>query len=131
LEVAVENVRKLINKLPMLGMATGNLVLAQALGAKLNRLKLGHRGVNYPIQAPRSYKGQITAQNHGVAVDTDSLGKIKDVEITAYNLNDRTVEEFESKKLKLLGVQYIPANPGFSETNPVFTKFLKMTKRSG
>jgi carbamoylphosphate synthase small subunit len=61
-------------------------------------------------------------------VDTDSLNKIRDVKITGYNLNDRTVEEMESKKLRFLGVQYIPASPGFDEVNSVFKRFLKMVR---
>jgi carbamoyl-phosphate synthase small subunit len=109
-----------------MGISTGHQVLARALGAKLMRLKSGHRGVNYPIQNPASYKGEITVQNHGLVVDQDSLAKIKELKITAYNLNDRTVEEMESKKLRLLGVQYYPASPGLNEINPVFNKFLKM-----
>jgi carbamoyl-phosphate synthase small subunit len=109
-----------------MGIAAGHQVLAAALGAKVTKLKIGHRGVNYPIHNPASYKGEITVQNHGRVVDVDSLHKIKEVKITAYNLNDRTVEEMESKKLKILGLQYSPASPGLGEVNPAFKKFIKM-----
>jgi carbamoyl-phosphate synthase small subunit len=126
LDGVVDNIKVLIKKIPIMGISTGHQVLARALGAKLIRLKLGHRGVNYPTHNPASYKGDITVQNHGFAVDADSLGRIKGVKITSYNLNDRTVEEMESKSLKLLGVQYYPASPGFNEINPAFNKFLKM-----
>jgi carbamoyl-phosphate synthase small subunit len=129
LEVS-ENIKGLIGRLPMLGISTGHQVLAQALGAKVNKLKLGHRGVNYPIHNPKSFKGEITVQNHGCVVDADSLGKIKKIKVTAYNLNDRTVEEMESASLKLLGVQYIPASPGFNEISHVFKRFVKMLGRS-
>jgi carbamoyl-phosphate synthase small subunit len=126
LKEVVNNIKPLINRLPILGISTGHQVLAQALGAKITKLKLGHRGVNYPIHNPASYKGEITVQNHAFVVDTDSLNKIKSVKITGYNLNDRTVEEIEGKKLKIIGTQYYPASPGFNEVNGVFKKFIKM-----
>lgn len=129
LKEVIVNVRPLLGKVPILGISTGHQVLAQALGAKVNKLKLGHRGVNYPIHNLASYKGEITVQNHSCVVDVDSLNKLKDVKVTAYNLNDRTVEEIESKKLKILGVQYYPSSPGFAEVNSVFTKFMKMLKK--
>jgi carbamoyl-phosphate synthase small subunit len=124
------NIKPLIGKLPILGISAGHQVLTQALGARISKLKLGHRGLNYPVQNPASYKGEITVQNHGFAVDTDSLNKIKDVKITGFNLNDRTVEEIESKKRKLLGVQYVPACPGFNEVSPILIRFSKMLRRS-
>ncbi len=126
LREVVNNIKPLIGKLPILGISTGHQVLAQALGAKIIKLKLGHRGVNYPIHNPASYKGEITVQNHGYVVDADSLSKIKAVKITGYNLNDRTVEEIESKKLKIISTQYYLASPGFNEVNEVFKKFIKM-----
>ncbi|MFA5356274.1 MAG: glutamine-hydrolyzing carbamoyl-phosphate synthase small subunit [Candidatus Omnitrophota bacterium] len=124
------NIKSLLGKLPILGISTGHQVLAGALGAKLTKLKLGHRGVNQPIHNPASYKGEITVQNHGYIVDADSLNKIKGVKVTAYNLNDRTVEGIESKRLKAMGIQYYPASPGFNEVNGALKKFIKMLKRS-
>jgi len=129
LKEVVNNIKPLINRLPILGISTGHQVLAQALGAKITKLKLGHRGVNYPIHNPASYKGEITVQNHAFVVDTDSFNKIKAVKITGYNLNDRTVEEIESKKLKIIGTQYYLASPGFNEVNDVFKRFMKMFKK--
>lgn len=126
LRQVVSNVKPLISKLSILGISTGHQVLAQALGAKLTKLKLGHHGVNYPIHNPASYKGEITVQNHSCVVDADSLNKIKGVKITSFNLNDRTVEEFESKKLKVIGAQYSPVSPGFDEVNDLFKRFAKM-----
>jgi len=130
LTVVSDNIKALIGRLPILGISSGHQVLAAALGAKIEKMRLGHRGVNCPVHNPASYKGEITVQNHGYAVDADSLGRIKDVKITGYNLNDRTVEEMESKKLKILGVQYEPVCPGFEEVNPVFLKFKKLLERS-
>lgn len=126
LEEVAGNVKAVVGRLPILAISTGFQVLARALGAKVEKMKLGHRGVNYPIHHSASYKGEITAQNHGCVVETESLNKIKNVKITAYNLNDRSIEEIESKKLKILGIQYSPASPGCNEVNPIFKKFLKM-----
>jgi len=120
------NIKALIGKIPILGISGGHEILAGSLGAKIVKLKLGHHGVNYPVNSPASYKGEITVQNHSYSVDAESLAKIQDVKITAYNLNDRTVEEMESKKLRFIGVQYNLQSPGFEEVNPVFNRFLKM-----
>jgi len=128
LKEVISNVKELINKIPMLGISTGHQVLASALGAKIAKMKLGHRGLNYPMYHPGSYKAEITVQNHSSVVDADSLRKIKPIKVTGYNLNDHTTEEMESKKLKLIGVQYYPMSPGFDEINDVFKRFLKMLK---
>ncbi|MBN2831520.1 MAG: glutamine-hydrolyzing carbamoyl-phosphate synthase small subunit [Candidatus Omnitrophica bacterium] len=130
LEKVAENIRPLIGKVPILGISSGNLVLAIVLGVKLNKLKTGHRGVNYPVQSPCSFKGEITVQNHAYVLDPGSLLKIKGLKITSYNLNDRTVEEIESRKLKILGVQYAPSSPGFNEVHNVFNRFMKMLGRN-
>jgi len=130
LEEVTANIKVLINRLPILGISTGHQILASALGAKIIKMKLGHHGVNYPMYNPASYKGEITVQNHSRVVDAESLSKIKNIKITGYNLNDRTVEEMESNKLKIIGTQYYPASPGFREVNSVFKRFVKMLGRS-
>jgi len=129
LEGVAQNIKSLIGKLPILGVATGCQVLATALGAKLVRLKLGHRGVNYPIARPGTFKGEITAQNHGYVIENNSLRKIKMVKVTAYNLNDHTIEEIESKKLKIIGVQYNPVSAGFNQANAILIKFSKLLEK--
>lgn len=121
-----QNIKPLIGKLSMLGVATGCQVLAVVLGAGLTRLKLGHRGANYPLARPGSFKGEITVQNHGYVIDHDALRKIRELKATAYNLNDHTIEEIESKKLKLIGVQYNLVSAGFDQVNPVLIKFSKL-----
>ena len=126
-EVA-QNLKPLIGKLPILGVVTGWQVIAAALGVKLTRLKLGHRGVNYPLARPGTFKGEITVQNHGYVTEYDALRKIKEIKITAYNLNDHTVEEVESKKLKLIGVQYDPVTVGFGQSNQILIKFKKLLR---
>lgn len=137
-------IKKLIGKIPMLGIASGTQLIAKSLGAKIKQMHLGHHGVNYPIKYPKSFsrplikikggippeagKGDITVQNHSYVVDSGSLKKIKDIQITALHLNDGTVEEFKSKKHKAMAVQYYPVSPGFEEVNSVFTKFLQLMK---
>jgi carbamoyl-phosphate synthase small subunit len=125
-----DTLKALIGKIPILAIASGHEILSDCLGAKVVKMKLGHHGVNYPVHSPASYKGEITCQNHSYVADVESMSKIKDVKITAYNLNDRTVEEIESKKHRFIGVQYDPKSPGLSEVNPVFLRFLKMLQRS-
>ncbi len=126
LEEVAQNIQPLVGKLPILGIATGCQVVALALGAKLMRLKLGHRGVNYPIARPGTFKGEITVQNHEYVIDNNSLRKIKALKVTAYNLNDHTIEEIESKKLKIIGVAYNPVSAGFDQVNSIFIKFSKL-----
>jgi carbamoyl-phosphate synthase small subunit len=123
------NISPLVGKLPILGISTGLHILAGCLGAKTVKMKRGHHGANYPVHDPASYKGEITSQSHSYAVDADSLPRIKDLKVAQYNLNDRTVERIESKKLRLIGIQYEARSPGLDEVNPVFTGFLKMLKR--
>jgi carbamoyl-phosphate synthase small subunit len=128
--IVANTLKPLIGKIPILAISAGHEILASCLGAKVVKMKLGHHGVNYPVHSPASYKAEITCQNHSYVVDEESLSKIKDVKVTAYNLNDRTIEEIESKKNRFIGVQYDPKSPGFSEVNPVFNRFLKMLQRS-
>ncbi|MFA4889726.1 MAG: glutamine-hydrolyzing carbamoyl-phosphate synthase small subunit [Candidatus Omnitrophota bacterium] len=130
LAAVVENIKPLIGKLPILGISTGCQVVARAMGAKLIKLKFGHRGVNYPIHNPASYKGEITAQNHSWAVEQESISKINGLKVSAYNLNDRSVEEIESKPQKVIGLQYLPVSPGFAEVNLGLKKFIKLLGRS-
>jgi carbamoyl-phosphate synthase small subunit len=121
-----KTVSALIQKFPILGISTGHQVLARALGAKVVRMKVGHHGVNHPVLNPASFKGEITAQNHSYVVEIDSINKIKSIKVTGFHLNDRSIEEFESKKLKVLGIQYYPACPGFEEVSPALRRFTQM-----
>jgi len=130
LQEVVQNIKPLIGVLPVLAISTGHQVLARALGGQVSRMHLGHRGVNYPVRDPLSWKGEITVQNHGHVVEAYSLQKIKEVKITARNSNDQTIEEIESRRLKFIGVQYYPASPGFDEVHPAFIRFANMINRS-
>ena len=124
-----QNIKPLIGKIPILGLSTGCQVLAAALGAGLIRLKLGHRGANYPLARPGSFKGEITVQNHGYVIDRNALSGVRGLKITAYNLNDHTPEEIESKELKLIGAQYNAVSGGFDQVGEVLTRFSKLMER--
>lgn len=130
LKEVVDNVKNLIKKIPLLGISTGHQVLASALGAKIKKMPLGHRGLNCPVSHPGSYKAEITVQNHGYVVDKDSLTRIKGIRVTGYNLNDSSVEEMESRSLRLIGAQYYAASPGFNEVNGVLKRFIKLIKEN-
>lgn len=125
----VETTKELIGKVPMLGISVGHQIICLAQGGKIKKMKLGHRGVNCPVVSPFSHKGEITTQNHGYVVDEDSIKDMDDIEITLRNVNDNSVEEIESKKLKFISTQYYPVSPGFDEVHPVFKKFLEMIEK--
>ncbi len=124
----VDLVKKLIGKIPILGISTGHEIISLALGGKLKKMKLGHRGVNYPVKTQGSYKGEITTQNHSLVVQEESIKMRNDIKITRRNVNDNSIEEMESGPLKFISIQYYPASPGCDEINEVFKRFLKITK---
>ncbi|MBL7187132.1 MAG: glutamine-hydrolyzing carbamoyl-phosphate synthase small subunit [Phycisphaerae bacterium] len=129
-DYAVETVRELLGKLPIFGICLGHQILALALGAKTYKLKFGHRGANHPVKNLRTGKIEITAQNHGFCVDTDSLAE-QDVELTHLNLNDNTNEGFACKKLNAFCVQYHPeASPGPHDSSYLFGDFVDLMARS-
>lgn len=127
---AKENVAKLIGKKPIFGICLGHQILSLALGGKTFKLKFGHRGANQPVQDLTTGKVEITSQNHGFAVDMDSLKGI--AELTHLNLNDRTVEGLTHKKHPLFSVQYHPeASPGPHDSRYLFERFVEMMERNG
>ncbi len=122
---AVENVKKLIGKKPIFGICLGHQIMSLALGGKTFKLKFGHRGANQPVKNLVTGKVEITSQNHGFAVDPDSLGD--DVEITHFNLNDNTVEGIRHKELPIFSVQYHPeSSPGPHDSSYLFDEFIKL-----
>ncbi len=126
---AVESVRNLIGKKPVFGICLGHQILGLALGGKTYKLKFGHRGGNQPVKDLRTGKVEITSQNHGFAVDPESLGS--DVEITHINLNDDTVEGLRHKEHKAFSVQYHPeASPGPHDSSYLFEEFVEMMKEN-
>jgi carbamoyl-phosphate synthase small subunit len=121
----VQDVAK--EKIPCFGICLGHQMMALGLGAKTYKLKFGHRGANQPVKNLATGNVEITSQNHGFAVDFESMKSVKDIEITHMNLNDNTVEGFRHTKLPLFSVQYHPeANPGPHDSAYLFEQFRKM-----
>jgi carbamoyl-phosphate synthase small subunit len=118
-------VRGLIGKRPVFGICLGHQILGLALGGRTYKLKFGHHGGNQPVMDLTTRKVEITAQNHGFAVDVNSLQGI--AQLTHVNLNDQTVEGLAHAELPLFSVQYHPeSSPGPHDANYLFERFLKL-----
>jgi carbamoyl-phosphate synthase small subunit len=123
---AIENIKKLIGKKPIFGICLGHQLLGLALGGKTYKLKFGHHGGNQPVMDLKTRKVDITAQNHGFAVDVDSIPK-GTVELTHINLNDKTVEGMRHLKLPIFSVQHHPeAGPGPHDAHDLFKRFAEL-----
>ena len=115
-------VADLMGKKPIFGICLGHQILGFAFGGSTFKLKFGHRGANQPVKDLHSGKVAITAQNHGFAVDPESLPK--NVEVSHINLNDNTVEGMCHKELPIFSVQYHPeAAPGPHDASYFFSQF--------
>ncbi len=122
---AIENVKTLLGKKPIFGICLGHQILALAIGAKTYKLKFGHRGGNQPVLHKKTQKVEITAQNHGFAVDPKSLPNIASV--SHIHLNDETVSGIEVPSLNAFSVQYHPeASPGPLDSRYLFEHFIEV-----
>ena len=125
----VETVRGLVGKAPIFGICLGNQILGLALGGSTYKLKFGHHGGNHPVKDLETGRVEITAQNHGFAVDPRSVERLGLVE-THVNLNDGTSEGMRHRELPIFSVQYHPeASPGPHDAHYLFRRFVDlMTK---
>ncbi|HEX9687705.1 MAG TPA: glutamine-hydrolyzing carbamoyl-phosphate synthase small subunit [Thermoanaerobaculia bacterium] len=124
----IRTIERLLPEKPIFGICLGHQLLGLALGGTTFKLKFGHRGANHPVQDLASRVVAITSQNHGFAVEGESLSS--EVEPTHINLNDRTLEGFRHRTLPILAAQFHPeASPGPHDANVLFDRFIEEMER--
>ena len=121
---APETTKKLLGKVPVFGICMGHQILGHAIGAKTFKMKFGHHGANQPVKDLRTGKVMITSQNHGYAIDPETLPPY--AKVAQINLNDKSVESIELPEHKAFSVQYHPeACPGPRDAMEYFDEFMR------
>ncbi len=129
LDYAIQDIRKLLGRVPIFGICLGHQLLGLAFGGRTFKLKFGHRGGNQPVKNLIQKKVEITAHNHGFVVDPDSLNE-REIQITHMNLNDQTLEGMRHRHLPVFSVQYHPeASPGPHDSLYLFDDFVSLMKQ--
>ena len=124
----IEEIKSVVGKIPCVGICLGNQLLGLALGATTYKLKFGHRGANHPVRDERTGCVEITSQNHGFAVDKESLHAVGG-QVSHVNLNDGTVSGFIHRDKRVMAVQYHPeACPGPHDSRPLIDRFIAFAK---
>ncbi|MCF7823463.1 MAG: glutamine-hydrolyzing carbamoyl-phosphate synthase small subunit [Candidatus Marinimicrobia bacterium] len=124
-DYAISTVKQLVGEKPIFGICLGHQILSLALGAKTYKLKFGHRGGNHPVKNQITERVEITSQNHGFAVDPESLPA--SIQVTHVNLNDDTLEGIRCLDNPAFSVQYHPeASPGPHDSRYLFQEFIKL-----
>ena len=129
-DYAIHTAKEILRaNIPLFGICLGNQILAKAVGIKTFKMHHGHRGLNHPVKNLITGLSEITSQNHGFAVDMDSLTQSKEADLTHLDLNDQTVEGLRVKGRPAFAVQYHPeSSPGPHDSTYLFDDFMQLIK---
>ena len=127
---AVDTIKELLGFVPIFGICLGMQLLGLAMGGKTMKIKFGHRGANQPVKNLSTSRVEITSQNHGFAVDLNTIGK-DDSAMTHINLNEDSLEGLKNDNIKAFAVQYHPeASPGPHDSAYLFNQFAKVIENA-
>ena len=129
MQVAIQTIRELMGKVVIFGICLGHQLIALACGANTVKLKFGHRGCNHPVMNLATGKVEMTSQNHGYAVEAESLEN-SELVMSHQALNDKSVEGVRHQRYPIFSVQYHPeAAPGPEDSNYLFDQFMELMEK--